>query len=85
MSKEAIYPEGVRVFAPHPKAPDYVKATIVITPNDLVSWLKKNEHLLSEYEGKKQLKLQLLDGNKGLYCTVDTYKKEAKEDESLPF
>ena len=75
----------------HDKQPDFVKGSIVVTPNDLISWLKKNEGLMSEYEGKKQLKLQLLEGKNGLYLSVDTYKKEGNEDlnrkgvDSLPF
>jgi hypothetical protein len=83
MAKDQIYPEGVRAFSKHPKQPDFVIGSIIITPNDLISWLKKNENLLTEYDGKKQLKLQLLDGKKGLYLSVDTYKKENPE--SLPF
>jgi hypothetical protein len=82
MSKEKIYPDGVRAFSKHPKAPEFVLGTLVITPNDLFSWLKKNESLLTEYDGKKQLKLQILDGKKGLYVAVDEYKKA---DEKLPF
>jgi hypothetical protein len=79
---EKIYPEGVIAFSPRSGAPDFVKGSIIITPNDLISWLKKNENLLTEYDGKKQLKLQLLNGKKGLYLSVDTYKKE---ETSLPF
>lgn len=81
---DKIYPEGLMVFPPHEKAPAFVKGTVVITPNDLFAWLKKNEALLSEYQGKKQIRLQLLEGKKGLYCVVDTYKKEGTE-EKLPF
>ena len=80
---ETIYPEGVAVFSPHDKAPDFVVGSLVITPNDLISWLKKNEGLLTEYKGKKQLKLQIKKGTKGLYCSVDTYKQ--KENQDLPF
>lgn len=85
---DKIYPEGLRAFAPHSKAPDWVRGTIVITPNDFFSWLKKNENLLTEYKGQKQIRLQLCDGNKGLYLVVDEYKgKEKVEDSesSLPF
>ncbi len=86
---DAIFPEGIRVFSPHAKAKDFVKGSLVITPNDLFKWLKANENLLTEYEGKKQLKLQILEGKKGLYVAVDTYRKEekslVKDDNDLPF
>lgn len=82
---EKIYPEGMRVFGPRQGSPDFVKGSIVITPNELFAWLKKNESLLSEYEGKKQLKLDLLDGKKGLYLAVNDYKPKAKTPDDLPF
>lgn len=75
---EKIYPQGVIAFAPNKNAPSFVKGSIVITPRDLVDWITANPQLLTEYGGKKQLKLQLLEGNKGLYMTVDTYVKPAE-------
>lgn len=84
MAEKAIYPDGVAVFNPHEKAPEFVVGTLVITLNDLISWAKLNEGLLTEYKGKKQLKLQIKKGTKGLYTTVDTYKPKEKSD-SLPF
>lgn len=90
MSKETIYPEGVRAFSPRNNAPDFVKGTVLIEPNKLFAWLKKEgaEHL-TEYNGEKQLKLQLLEGKKGLYLSVDTFKPESggkkQEEDILPF
>lgn len=74
MTKEKIYPKGIITFAKNEKAPDFVKGTVVITPNDLMEWLKENQSLLTEYNGKKQLKLQLLEGKMGLYFVVDDWK-----------
>lgn len=83
---EKIYPKGIRVFPKHEKAPDFVLGTVIITPNELFTWLKENQNLLSEYEGNKQLKLQLLKGDKGIYMQVDTYKKEENiSKDKLPF
>ncbi len=76
---ETIYPEGIRVFAPHENAPDFVKASVIISINELVKFCKDNDHLLSEYNGNKQLKIQLLDGRKGQYFSVDTYRPENKD------
>lgn len=87
MANEKIYPKGVRVFAPHEKAPKWVKGTVLITLDDLVQFAKDNPLLLTEYAGKQQLRLQLQEGQNGLTMVVDTYKKEAsqKQDDVLPF
>jgi hypothetical protein len=76
MATEKIYPKGVMAFKANQNAPSFVKWAVVISVNELNEWLRANENLLSEYNGKKQLKLQLLENDKGLYFTVDTYKKE---------
>lgn len=87
---EKIFPDGVRAFKPRNGAPDFVKGSIVISPRKLVDWLKANPEFLSEYEGEKQLKLDLMDGTKGFYLSVNTYKKETADkqpdfDDKLPF
>lgn len=77
-----IYPKGLLVFPKNEKAPDFVKGSMVVNPNQLVSWLKENESLMTEYKGEKQLRLQILENDKGLYLVVDTFKPK-KDD--LPF
>lgn len=81
---EKKYPKGIRVFGPKPNAPTFVKGQIIITPNELVQWLKENSDVLTEYKGEKQLRLSLLErkDGQGLNVQVDTYKP--KED-GLPF
>lgn len=79
------FPEGIRVFTPRSNAPQFVKASVVITPNDLFAWLKKNPEVLAEYQGAKQLKLDMMESKDGkLYFSVNTFKNEPK-DEQLPF
>ena len=88
MSKEKVYPKGIMTFPKHEKAPDFVLGSVAITMNDLVKFCKDNEQYLSEYKGEKQLKLNILQGDKGIYFTVDTYKKgqsEGQQDDDLPF
>lgn len=84
-----VYAKGVRLFAPHPSAPDFVKGQIVITLNDLVQFCKDNPEYLSDYKGAKQLRLKLLSGKDGLYTEVDTYNPKEKvstvDDRDLPF
>ena len=78
---ETIYPGGIRLFDPREGAPDFVVGTLIIEPNELVAWLKAegNAHL-KEYQGRKQLKCQILKGNKGLYAKVDTFEPKPQSE-----
>ena len=76
---DTIYPKGLRTFPPREKAPDFVKGSLIITPRELVDFIKDNPHLLTEYNGNKQLRCNILEGDKGLYFTVDTYKPDANQ------
>ena len=78
-TKTKIYPKGVIAFKPNAKAPSFVKASIVITPDDLIDFINANADLLSKYKDKHQLKLQLLENDKGLYFVVDDYKKNSED------
>jgi len=84
MKKEKVFPKGMMAFKPNEKAPEFVKASVMVTPNELISWLKENSDYLTDYKGNKQLKLQLLENEKGLYFVVDTYQP-TKQTTDLPF
>ena len=73
-----VYPKGLVVFEPHSNAPDFVKGVVKINLNELVQFCKDNPDLLTEYNGAKQLPLQLLSGDKGLYFKVDTYRPDSQ-------
>lgn len=74
---ERVFPKGVRIFKAHEKAPSWVKGSMVITLNDLVTFCKENPGYLTEYKGQKQLKLQLQESKDGmLNVVVDTYKRD---------
>lgn len=80
------YPKGLMAFKPNEKAPIFVKASVLINPKELYDWIKENNDCLTEYKGQKQLKLQLLESDKGLYFNVDTYKpKQTNTFEETPF
>jgi hypothetical protein len=83
MAEAKIYPKGIMTFQKNEKQPDFVLGSMVITPNQLMAWLRENEALMTEYKGEKQLRLQVLNGNKGMYLAVDTYKP--KNGDPLPF
>lgn len=97
---EKIYPQGLRTFAKHPNQPDFVLGTLVITLDDLKEWVEgEGKQYLTEYNGKKQIRLQILQGKDKVNLQVDTYKKgevsgngfttrnglTTKDDSSLPF
>ena len=73
---DKIYPKGLRTFPPHANAPDFVKGTLIITTNELVKFCAENPDLMTEYHGNQQLKCQILEGDKGLYFQVDTYRRD---------
>lgn len=74
---DIIFAEGIRVFEPHKNAPDFVIATVIITPRELVEWIKKNADVLVKYKDEKQLNLQLLESKAGdLYFAVNAYGSE---------
>lgn len=97
--KDDVLPEGLRFFNKKDNQPDFVIGALVVTMNDLYEFCKAHPELVTEYNGKKQLKLQVLKSNKGnLYAKVDTWKPADQpattnvdapalpaEDKSLPF
>jgi len=90
-NEEKIFPKGLTIFAPREGAPDFVKGSMIITPKLFIEWAKTMSDHFSEYDGEKQLRFDLLEGNKGLYSILNTYKPNDKkviiEDKSddLPF
>jgi len=83
MSNKTIYPEGIRVFEPHQNAPDFVKGQVLITVRDFITFCEQNTEYLTTYKDKSQLKLDLKEGEKGLYLSVNTFKPEKKAEMDL--
>ena len=73
---DKIYPKGLRTFPPREGAPDFVKGTLIVTPRELIDFCKENEALLTDYKGAKQLRCNMLQGDKGLYFQVDTWRPD---------
>ena len=92
MAKEEIqFVDGLIVKAPHPKAPDYVKATISIKVEDLGKWLREKYKA-----GEEWVNLDVKEAKSGKwYAAVSTYKPKEKPqpgtvssadtDDSIPF
>lgn len=91
MDNKVIFIDGVNVFAPNEKAPDFVKASMVINPTKLVKWVQDNDEHLKEGEYGLELRAQIKESKqKKLYVSVDTFKPKPKaetvgEEEDLPF
>ena len=97
---EKVFVEGIRTFNKNEKAPDFVIGSVIIEPNTLFAYLKKNTDLLTEYNGEKQLKLQALYSKDGKFLIkIDNWKpdpnyqgnpgtttnKAAEDEDDLPF
>ncbi len=74
---DEVLPEGLRFFNKKDSQPDFVIGSLVVTMNDLFSFCKEHPELITEYQGKKQLKLQVLKSKNGnLYAKVDSWKPQ---------
>ena len=92
---DKVFAKGIRTFAKHNSAPDFVLGELVITPNELFTWLKGDgAQYLTEYKETKQLKLQVTKSRDGgLMLAVNTYKPQAQtqspqtqaDESNLPF
>jgi hypothetical protein len=83
---DKVFPKGVFGFMRNEKAPSFVLGTLVITPRELVDWLSaEGKDHLTDFNGKKQLKLQITEGREGkLSIAVDTYVPKAKAEYNKP-
>lgn len=90
---EKIYPKGMVTFSPREGAPDFVLGQLVVTMRDFLEWSKTVQEHYREYNGKKQLRFNILNGEKGVYIQLDTYKPKetqkaatvAEKNDDLPF
>lgn len=86
MSNDIEFVDGLIVKAPHPKAPDYVKASISIKVEDLGKWLRA-KYAAGE---KDWINIDVKEAKSGRwYAAVSTFKPKGKSDKddanSIPF
>ncbi len=88
MAQKATYIKGVTIFPPSPNAPDFVLGQGFITPKVLLDFIKENPHILtSEYDGKKQIPIQLTKNDNGgvsLKFNDFTPQRQEVKSESIP-
>lgn len=78
VKKELIFPKGISVWEPHVKAPDFVKAEIVINTDEFMAFLSENPQLLTEHDKYgTQLRLTLQESKGKLFLKVNTFGTEA--------
>lgn len=72
MSENKVkFVEGLRAFKPNEKAPDFIKASIVIDRNKLMTWLNQQ---------KEEIKVDLKESKKGVYYfSVDEYVSKTND------
>lgn len=74
----ANFINGLRVFKPHEKAPDFIKANLVINCKELVEYMRANHT-----DGQMRVDIKLAKtGN--LYAELNTFKKGEKQDWANP-
>lgn len=70
MEKKFI--DGLKIEAPHEKAPDFVKAKGAIKRDQLVDWLRQQSDEWINFNVK-------VSRNGNWYCEVDTWKPKEKQ------
>lgn len=77
--------KGIRLFKKKDNQPDFVLASGVVTLSELVQFGKDNPELLTEYNGQKQIRIQVLKSkDDNPYITVDTWKPAGGNNEGIP-
>lgn len=74
MADDIQFVDGLIVKAPHPKAPDFVKAAISIKVADLGMWLREKHKA-----GEEWVNIDVKEARSGKwYAAVSTFKKDEK-------
>ena len=78
---EIEFVDGLLVKAPHPKAPDFVKASISIKVADLGIWLREKHKA-----GEDWVNIDVKEAKSGRwYASVSKFKKEDKKAEPAEY
>ena len=84
---DKVFVNGLRVYKPNDRAPDFVIANIVINRDELIEWLKSNGDTV---------KVDIKNGRTGkYYAEVNTYQRDKPgtnapsgndfKDDAIPF
>lgn len=76
MQQDKVWVDGLRVYKPDERAPDFVKANIVINKAEMLAWLAT--------QPDDKIKVQMKEARSGNYYTeVDTYQRKENPAEQL--
>lgn len=74
---EQKFIDGLKAFKPKQ---DFIKCELIITLNQLVKFCKDNPEILTEYNGEKQIKVQVKESKNGTwYAALNEYKPKTNE------
>lgn len=74
--KEGKFPKGIIVFSPNEKAPDFVKAEIIIGVEEFKEFLDETSDTVENEKYGEQLKLTLKESKEGkLYLQINDFQK----------
>ena len=80
MANDIEFVEGLIIKAPHPKAPDYVKASISIKVEDLGKWLREKYKA-----GDEWVNIDVKESKGGKwYAAVSNFKPKQREEKPEP-
>lgn len=72
---ETIYVKGFRTFPPRQGAPDSVLGDLIVSIDEFAAFVESQKEHITEYNGKKQLRLSQLKAKDGsIIYKVNTYK-----------
>lgn len=73
-----IFADGINVYSPNDKAPDFVKGSIVVDIKKFSDWVASNaNYITKDNNGNDVLRLQLKESKQGkFYASVDTYQPD---------
>ena len=79
---ETIFADGISVFVPNAKAPEFIKLDVSINPEQLAAWARDNKQYITD---RGFLKLQVKESKKGtLYIDVNTFVPQKQEAQKQP-
>lgn len=82
MTKDKKFIQGIIAFKPKK---DFIKAELVISLNELVKFCKDNPEFLTEYNGEKQLKIQVKESKSGKFYVDHNDWKPNQNDSGKTF
>lgn len=78
MAEEKVFPKGLMIFPKKENQPEFVIGSMVVDVDNIAN---DNSQYLTDYQGKRQLRVQILKSREGkVYMQVDTWKPNTASD-----